>query len=106
MGGINNKVSRKENNAAKNNSKKRKIEQENIEGFPGKIHKKHLKLNEEEIKKFLLIFQELISIANEEESSSEEGGSDSVDGAVSIFLIQAQQISELLEGVVWLFRIP
>ena len=96
MGGINNKVSSKENNAAKNNSKKRKIEQENIEGFAGKIHKKHLKLNEEEIKKFLLIFQELISIANEEESSSEEGGSDSVDGAVSIFLIQAQQISELL----------
>ena len=106
MGGINNKVSSKENNAAKNNSKKRKIEQENIEGFAGKIHKKHLKLNEEEIKKFLLIFQELISIANEEESSSEEGGSDSVDGAVSIFLIQAQQISELLEGVVDSLEFP
>ena len=106
MGGINNKVSSKENNAAKNNSKKRKIEQENIESFAGKIHKKHLKLNEEEIKKFLLIFQELISIANEEESSSEEGGSDSVDGAVSIFLIQAQQISELLEGVVDSLEFP
>ena len=106
MGGINNKVFSKENNAAKNNSKKRKIEQETIEGFAGKIHKKHLKLNEEEIKKFLLIFQELISIANEEQSSSEEGGSDSVDGAVSIFLIQAQQISELLEGVVGSLEFP
>ena len=49
MSEINNKVSSKENNSAKNNSKKRKIEQENIEDFAKKIHKKRLKLNEEEI---------------------------------------------------------
>ena len=40
------------------------------------MHKKHLKLNEEEIKIFLLIFQELISIVNQEESSLEEEGGD------------------------------
>ena len=45
----------------------------------------------------MLIFQELISIANEEESSLEEEG-DSADGVVSILLILVQQISELLEG--------
>ena len=75
-----------------------KFEQENIKDFAEKILKKHLKLNEEEIKKFLLILQELISIANQEERSLEEKGDDSVDGAVSILLILAQQISELLES--------
>ena len=89
---INNEVFSKENNSAKDNSKKRKIQQENIEDFAEKLRKKHLNLNEEEIKKFL-IFQEFISIANEEKSSLEEGG-DSVDGAVSILLIPALQISE------------
>ena len=54
--------------------------QKNIEDFAQK-----------EIKKFLLIFQELISIANDEESSLEEGGN-SIDSAVSILLILAQQI--------------
>ena len=97
MSEINNKVSSKENNSAKNNSKKRKIGQENIEDFAKKKHKKRLKLNEEEIKKFLLIFQELVSIANEEESSLEEEGGGSVDGAVSILSILAQWISEPLE---------
>ena len=48
--------------------------------LPKKIHKKHLKLNEQEIKKFLLIFQGLISIANKEESSLEKE-SNSVDSA-------------------------
>ena len=72
MSKINNEVSRKENNSAKNNSKKRKIEQKDIKDFAEKIHKKHLQLNEEEIKKVLLKFLELISIANEEESSLEE----------------------------------
>ena len=93
MSEINNEVFSKENNLAKNNSKKRKIQQENIEDFAEKLRKKHLNLNEEEIKKFLAIFQEFISIANEEKSSLEEGG-DSVDGAVSILLIPALQISE------------
>ena len=93
MSEINNEVFSKENNLAKNNSKKRKIQQENIEDFAEKLRKKHLNLNEEEIKKFLVIFQEFISIANEEKSSLEEGG-DSVDGAVSILLIPALQISE------------
>ena len=97
MSKINNEISSIGNNSAKNNSKKRKIEQENIEDFAEKIHKRHLQLNEEEINKFLLILQELISIANEEESSLEEEGGDSVDGAVRVFLILAQQISELLE---------
>ena len=55
-----------------------------------KKHKKRLKLNEEEIKKVLLIFQELVSIANEEESSLEEEGGGSVDSAVSILSILAQ----------------
>ena len=36
MSEINNKVSSKENNSAKNNSKKRKIGQENIEDFAKK----------------------------------------------------------------------
>ena len=36
----------KANNSAKNNSKKGKIEQENIQDFAEKIHQKHLKLNE------------------------------------------------------------
>ena len=62
------------------------------------MHKKHLKLNEEEIKIFLLIFQELISIVNEEESSLEEEGGDEGYGAISILLILVKQISELLEG--------
>ena len=97
MAEINNEISSKENNSVKNNSKKKKTEQENIEDFAEKIHNKHLKLNKEETKKFLLIFQELISIANEKESSEEEGG-DLVDGAVSILLILTQQISELLKG--------
>ena len=97
MSKINNEISSIGNNSAKNNSKKRKIEQENIEDFAEKIHKRHLQVNEEEINKFLLILQELISIANEEESSLEEEGGDSVDGAVRVFLILAQQISELLE---------
>ena len=97
MSKINNEVSSIENNSAKNNSKKRKTEQENIEHFAEKIHKKQLQLNEEEINKFLLILQEFISIANEEESSLEEEGGDSVGGRVRIFLILAQQISELLE---------
>ena len=97
MSKIDNEVSSIGNNLVKNNSKKRKIEQENIEDFAEKIHKRHLQLNEEEINKFLLILQELISIANEEESSLEEEGGDSVDGAVRVFLILAQQISELLE---------
>ena len=60
--------------------------QKNIEDFAQK-----------EIKKFLLIFQELISIANDEESSLEEGGN-SIDSAVSILLILAQQIWELIKG--------
>ena len=98
MSEINNEVSSKENNSAKNNSKKRKIEQENIEDFAEKIHKRHLQLNEEEINKFLLILQELISIANEEESSLEEEGGYSIDGAVNVLLILAQRVSELLEG--------
>ena len=93
MSEINNEVFSKENNSAKDNSKKRKIQQENIEDFAEKLRKKHLNLNEEEIKKFLVIFQEFISIVNEEKSSLEEGG-DSVDGAVSILLIPALQISE------------
>ena len=50
------KISIEENNAAKNNRKKRKIEQEDIKDFAEKIHKKHLKLNEEEINKFLVVF--------------------------------------------------
>ena len=66
-----------------------KVEQEDIEDFAKKHIKRHLKRNEEEIKKFLLIFQELISIANKEESSLEEEG-DSVDSAVSILLILVQ----------------
>ena len=74
MSKIDNEVSSIGNNLAKTNSKKRKIEQENIEDFAEKIHKRHLQLNEEEINKFLLILQELISIANEEESSLEEEG--------------------------------
>ena len=49
MSKISNEVPSKENNSAKNNSKKRKIEQENIKDFAKKIHKKRLKLNEEEI---------------------------------------------------------
>ena len=98
MSEINNQVSSKENNSAESNSKKTKIEQENIKDFAEKIHKIQLKLNEEEIKTFLLIFQELISIANEEESSLEEEGGDSIDGAVNVLLILAQQVSELLEG--------
>ena len=98
MAEINNEISSKENNSVKNNSKKTKTEQENIEDFAEKIHNKHLKLNKEETKKFLLIFQELISIANEKESSLEEEGGDLVDGAVSILLILTQQISELLKG--------
>ena len=53
MSEVINKISIKENNAAKNDSKKRKIEQEDIKDFAKKIHKKHLKLNEEEIKKFV-----------------------------------------------------
>ena len=83
------KISNKESNSAKNNSKKMKVEQEDIEDFAKKDIKRHLKRNEEEIKKFLLIFQELISIANKEESSLEEEG-DSVDSAVSILLILVQ----------------
>ena len=83
------KISNKENNSAKNKSKKRKFEQEDIEDFAKKYIKRHLKRNEEEIKRFLLIFQELISIANKEESSLEEEG-DSVDSAVSILLILVQ----------------
>lgn len=51
MSEVINKISIKENNAAKNDSKKRKIKQEDIKDFAKKIHKKHLKLNEEEIKK-------------------------------------------------------
>ena len=62
-----------------------------------KIHKKYLRLNGEEIKKVLLIFQELISIANEEESCLEEEGGDSVNGAASILLILVEKNSELLE---------
>ena len=91
MSEINNKIFSKENNSVKNNSNKKKIEQENIEDFAEKIHKKHLKLNKEQIKKCLLIFQELI--ANEKES----GDGDLVDGGVSIILILMQQISELLK---------
>ena len=83
------KISNKESNSAKNNSKKMKVDQEDIEDFAKKHIKRHLKRNEEEIKKFLLIFQELISIANKEESSLEEEG-DSVDSAVSILLILVQ----------------
>ena len=83
------KIYNKESNSAKNNSKKMKVEQEDIEDFAKKHIKRHLKRNEEEIKKFLLIFQELISIANKEESSLEEEG-DSVDSAVSILLILVQ----------------
>ena len=70
----------------------------NIEDFAQKIHKKPIKLNKEDIKKFLLIFQELISIVNEDESSIEEEGGNSIECAVSIVLILAQQISELLKG--------
>ena len=51
MSETNNEVSSKENNLAKTNSKKRKIEQNNIEDFAEKIHKKHLKVNKGEIKK-------------------------------------------------------
>ena len=97
MSKINNQVFSKENNSAESNSKKTKIEQENIKDFAEKIHKIQLKLNEEEIKTSLLIFQELLLIANEEESSLQEEG-DEADGAVRILLILAQQISELLEG--------
>ena len=68
-----------------------------MEDFAEKMHMKHLKLNKEEIKKILIIFQELISIGNEEESFLEKERN-TVDGAVSILLILAQQISELLEG--------
>ena len=84
-------------NSARNNSKKKKTEQEIMEDFAEKMHMKHLKLNKEEIKKILIIFQELISIGNEEESFLEKERN-TVDGAVSILLILAQQISELLEG--------
>ena len=91
MSEINNEIFSKENNSVKNNSNKKKIEQENIEDFAEKIHNKHLKLNKEQIKKCLLIFQELI--ANEKES----GDGDLVDGGVSIILILMQQISELLK---------
>ena len=45
----------------------------------------------------MIIFQELVSIGNEEESFLEKERN-TVDGAVSILLILAQQISELLEG--------
>ena len=45
MNQINNEVSSKQNNSAKNNGKKRKIKQENIEDFAEKINKKHLRLN-------------------------------------------------------------
>ena len=48
MSEINNEVFSKENNSAKDNSKKRKIQQENIEDFAEKLRKKHLNLNEEE----------------------------------------------------------
>ena len=51
MSETNNEVSSKENNLAKTNSKKRKIEQNNIEDFAEKIHKKLLKVNKGEIKK-------------------------------------------------------
>ena len=71
-----------------------------------KILKKHLKSNEEEIKNFLPLFQELISIANEEESSLEEEGGNSVDGAVRILVILAQQISELLKGDIDYLEFP
>ena len=53
MSKINNEASSKESYSAKNNNKKRRIGQENIEDFAEKIHKKHLKLNEEEIKNFI-----------------------------------------------------
>ena len=95
---INNEVSSKENNSAKNNSKKRKIEQGNIKEFAEKIHKKYLKLHEEEIKNFLLILKERISNANEEESSLEAEDGGSVDGAASILLLLVEKNSELLEG--------
>ena len=104
-----NEISSIEDNSAKNNSKKRKTEEEDIEDIAEKIHKRHLKLNEEEIKKFLLIFQELISIANKKESCLEESleeEGDSVDGTVSILLILAQQFSELLEGDVDSLEFP
>ena len=39
MNQIKNEVSSKQNNSAKNNGKKRKTEQENIEDFTEKIHK-------------------------------------------------------------------
>ena len=39
MNQIKNEVSSKQNNSAKNNGKKRKTEQENIEDFAEKIHK-------------------------------------------------------------------
>ena len=68
--------------------------QKNIEDFAQK-----------EIKKFLLIFQELISIANDEESSLEEGGN-SIDSAVSILLILAQQIWELIKGEIDSLEFP
>ena len=45
MNKINNEVSSKQNNSAKNNGKKRKTEQESIKDFAEKIHKKHLGLN-------------------------------------------------------------
>ena len=49
MSKINNEISKKENDSAKNNNKKkRKIEQESIKAFAEKIHNKHLKLNENE----------------------------------------------------------
>ena len=104
-----NEISSIEDNSAKNNSKKRKTEEEDIEDIAEKIHKRHLKLNEEEIKKFLLIFQELISIANKKESCLEESleeEGDSFDGTVSILLILAQQFSELLEGDVDSLEFP
>ena len=102
-------ISSIEDDSVKNNSKKRKTEEEDIEDIAEKIHKRHLKLNEEEIKKFLLIFQELISIVNKKESCLEESleeEGDSVDGTVSILLILAQQFSELLEGDVDSLEFP
>ena len=78
----------------------------NIEDFAQKIHKKPIKLNKEDIKKFLRIFQELISIANEDESSIEEEGGNSIECAVSIVLILVQQISELLKGEIDSLEFP
>ena len=71
-------------------AKREKLDKKISKILQKKKHKKRLKLNEEEINKFLLIFQELVSIANEEESSLEEEGGGSVDGAVSILSILAQ----------------